>query len=279
MDHHYLPWIISLQHLGHSLRNNWAPVPEEWESHAFCTNLSNTLSGKVSDPDFPNLKQIISKWILESQRHGPASIRQSEIMADLLEDIPDPWCAFFRRKIPVLGLPLDFCLQPNFPDRFKSLSSSLPLQARMAVIKSWGNSWVTTDRFHESERLPCIFGCGGKDLTAHYLACDHFWTLLVGCIEPHISHLYLGVDPRYLVGIRLGLILPSTFNFVLCMIAFKVYHAIKLDYRCEVNRAVEQEDFDEVLRIAQELTLHFAHEFYPRKSTVKRTPISGFAST
>ena len=118
-----------------------------------------------------------------------------------------------------------------------------------------------------------------NDLTAHYFACDHLWTLLVGCIEPHISHLYLGVDPRYLVGIRLGLIHPSAVNIVLCMVAFKVYHAIKLDYRREVTKAVEQDDFDEILRIAHELIVHFAHEFYPRKSKVKRTPVSVFANS
>ena len=38
-----------LHYLGQSLRNNWAPVPEGWKSHAFCTNLSNTLSGNSSD--------------------------------------------------------------------------------------------------------------------------------------------------------------------------------------------------------------------------------------
>ncbi len=95
-----------------------------------------------------------------------------------------------------------------------------------------------------------MFGCGGQDKTSHYLACDHFWTLLVGCIEPRISHLYIGTDPRSLVGIRLGLILPSTLNVVLCMVAFKVYHAIKLDYRFEVNRAIAQDDFVGIFDIA-----------------------------
>ena len=257
-----------LHYLGQSLCNNWALVPEGWKSHVFCTNLSNTLSGNSSDPDFPNLQRIISKHVKECRRNGPASIRQSEIMADLLEDIPDPWYAFFCRKIHVLGLPLDFRLDPAFPEQFKALSSALPIQARMAVIKSWGNAWITIERFHESERLPCVFGCGGVDKTSHYFLCDHLWTLLVGCIVPRTYLLYGDTDPRVKVGIRLGLIFPSTFNIALCMMAFKVYHAIKQDYRLEVNRAIALEDFGEVLHIALELILHLTREFNLLSSVV-----------
>ena len=189
-------------------------------------------------------------------------------MADLLEDIPDAWSAFFDRKICVLGLPLDFRLDPAFPNRFKALSSSLPLQARMAVIKSWGNAWITTERFHESERLPCVFGCGGKDMTSHYMLCDPFWTLLIGCIEPHTSLLFLDMDPRVRVGIRLGLIFPSSRNITFCMLAFKVYHATKQDYQFVVNKAIALDDFGEVLDIAHELILHLTKEFNLRSSVV-----------
>ena len=139
-----------LWYLGQSHRNSWAPVPEGWNSHAFCTNLSDTLAGKISDPDFPNLQQIIFKWVRECRQKGPASISQSGIMADLLADTPDPWAAFFDRANRVLGLHPDLRMDPHFPEHFQKLSAPLPLQARMALIKSWGNSWVTTERFHES---------------------------------------------------------------------------------------------------------------------------------
>jgi len=159
----------------------------------------------------------------------------------------------------------------------------------MAVIKSWGNAWITTERFHESERLPCVFGCGGKDKTSHYFLCDHLWTLLIGCIVPRTSPLYSSTDPRVKVGIRLCLISPSPLNIALCMVAFKVYHAIKQDYRLEVNRAIALEDFQEILDIAHELILHLTKEFNLCSSVVrgsqtvhsvaKNVPMLAFSTT
>jgi len=45
------------------------------------------------------------------------------------------------------------------------------------------------------------------------------------------------------------------------MVAFKVYHAIKQDYRSEVNKAIAPEDLGEVLDILHELILHVVREF------------------
>ena len=83
----------------------------------------------------------------------------------------------------------------------------------------------------------------------------------------HLSTL-LQYRPRVKVGICLGLIFPSTLNIALCMMAFKVYHAIKQDYRLEVNRAIALEDFGEVLQIALELILHLIREFNLLSSVV-----------
>ena len=46
----------------------------------------------------------------------------------------------------------------------------------MHVIKTWINSWSTTDRYHEMTRLRCILGCGcGNDALHHYLVCEQLW--------------------------------------------------------------------------------------------------------
>ncbi len=38
----------------------------------------------------------------------------------------------------------------------------------MRVIKSWVNSWATSDRYHEPVILPCLFGCvGAVDILDH----------------------------------------------------------------------------------------------------------------
>jgi hypothetical protein len=108
--------------------------------------------------------------------------------------------------------------------------------------------------------MACVFGCGGKDMTSHYLLCDHLWTLVVGCMAPCIHNLYMDTEPCVRVGIRLCFIFPSTLNIAFCMVAFKVYHAIKQDYRSEVNKAIASEDFGEVLDIARELILYIIRE-------------------
>ncbi len=41
----------------------------------------------------------------------------------------------------------------------------------MRVIKTWVNSWSTSDRFHEAIRLPCLFGCPHLDRQQHYVFC------------------------------------------------------------------------------------------------------------
>jgi hypothetical protein len=47
----------------------------------------------------------------------------------------------------------------------------------MMFIKTITNSWSTSNRYHETIRLPCIFGCeGAKDTLKHYLSCDILWT-------------------------------------------------------------------------------------------------------
>ena len=70
------------------------------------------------------------------------------------------------------------------------------------------------------------------------------------------------------VGIRLGLIFPSTLNIALCMVAFKVYHAVKQDYRLEVNRAIVSEGFEEILNIVHKLILHAIKEFRLQSTVV-----------
>ena len=42
----------------------------------------------------------------------------------------------------------------------------------MRVVKTWTNSWATSDRYQEPEVLPCLFGCTGEeDVLEHYLVC------------------------------------------------------------------------------------------------------------
>ena len=57
-----------------------------------------------------------------------------------------------------------------FPDVISSLDNidfnglqafmaSLPSRKATMIIKTWSNAWCTSHRFHEEQRLTCIYGC------------------------------------------------------------------------------------------------------------------------
>ncbi len=85
----------------------------------------------------------------------------------------------------------------------------------MRVVKTWVNSWATTDRYHEAIRLPCIFGCPCKDKLAHYIGCPILF-YLTSQVLPQVPALPLE---------RIGLGSPSIHN---CKIAACVFRPITL---------------------------------------------------
>ena len=48
------------------------------------------------------------------------------------------------------------------------LLRQLRVHEAFQVIRTWGNSWSTSDRYHERVRLPCLFGCVGA-YVGHFL--------------------------------------------------------------------------------------------------------------
>ena len=96
---------------------------------------------------------------------------------------------------------------------------------------------------------------------SNYLRCDHLWTLLVGCIAPVLSNLQNGRNDEELSGFRACLINVSPFSILMCMVAFKTYHALKMDYRSDIDKAIEIDDFNGVWNRAIELILHSKCEF------------------
>ncbi len=48
----------------------------------------------------------------------------------------------------------------------------------MRVVKTWVNSWATSDRYHEAVRLPCLFGCRKLDKLPHYVFCPILFFLV-----------------------------------------------------------------------------------------------------
>ena len=152
-------------------------------------------------------------------------------------------------------------MDPFTNTNFTEISKQLPMQARMAVLKTWGNSWATSERYHEETILPCIFGCGGMDNTAHYLQCDILWTLINGCTSPQTHRILQNCPPDRRASIRACLISVNPLTIMQCLVAFKTYHALRMDYRRIIDEAIFTGKYEEIWGTACDLVLYFKQEF------------------
>ena len=215
--------------------------------------------GNVSDPDFPNLRKVILSARREKGVWKERAL-QKTIYKALMADNLDPWPAFFSRKLIVLELEPGLSYTHASSRNFLELSNQLPMQARLAALKSWANSWSTSERYHEDTILPCVFGCGGRDTVAHYITCDILWTIAYGCTRPQIANLYCGRSIKEAAAQRVCLSRISSQSILMCTVVFKVYHALKLDYRAIIDKAVELNDFGLVWDKVIDLVQIFAKE-------------------
>ena len=88
----------------------------------------------------------------------------------------------------------------------------------MRVVKTWVNSWATSDRFHEAVHLPCLFGYeAAKDKTSHYVMCPILCHLL--------TQFRSGVPDCPLK--RIGLVDPTRQSLLTLACAFAGYHATR----------------------------------------------------
>jgi len=238
-------------------------TPQGWHSKAFCTHLHEALSCGISGPDYCAAKGQILSVVRDAQSPPEYCAEgipakdvvstlpvQKRVFALLCTAVPDPWPAFFIRKATVLGIDPPVS-NSAFAAEFLTFSKRLPMQARMAALKTWGNSWCTSERYHEEVILPCVLGCSGKDELAHYLECEFFWTLLEAGTTSRTSELHLCKDSRAC------LIKPSRSSILKLLVAFLAYHALRMRYRDELHRGVEQEDFGKVREIFVTLSRHF----------------------
>ena len=69
------------------------------------------------------------------------------------------------------------------------------------------------------------------------------------------------MDPATVAGSRACLLDVSHRSIMLCMVAFKVYHAIKQDYRADIDMAIAQGHFSDVLHRVFEIILHLIRQF------------------
>ena len=81
--------------------------------------------------------------------------------------------------------------------------------------------------------------------------CDTLWTIIVGCQSSRVDE--LDASP----AARACLVNLSQSSVLRCTLAFKVYHALRMDYRHVVDQAVFTGNFQQVHSVAFDLCRFF----------------------
>ena len=129
------------------------------------------------------------------------------------------------------------------------------MSVAMCVIKTWGNSWATSERYHEEVRLGCIFGCDAKDDLHHYLHCDPIWALFNSVAGTPRTE---WDEPA---EIRTCLLNPTVLRAKRIAVAYRVYHAIRLGHKEELQGALAAHLFAPVHELFLELAHYFCSEY------------------
>jgi hypothetical protein len=127
--------------------------------------------------------------------------------------------------------------EPSWETTLRVLQSAQTHFA-MAALKTLLNSWCTQGRYHDSSADLCIFGCAGAvDDILHYACCQRLWQASAEAAQMPLS---ASVEERLL------LLYPARERLDVMVIAFSVYHAVKLGHPAAVSKAQESSDYGEV---------------------------------
>ncbi len=92
------------------------------------------------------------------------------------------------------------------------------------IMKTWTNAWCTSDRFHETVRLPCLFGCNrATDKQAHYIMCPFLYAIQKFLWAPTAE---IHDDPLPCLALRDTCL--DSLKLVAC--TFSGYHHLKFTY-------------------------------------------------
>ena len=164
---------------------------------------------------------------LRALRLGAAPHMQSKVVAivqDLRFTMQD-WTDLFIRRLSPHLLPsqrADLQLVPW--SEVYSIMNMLGHHHAMILIKSYTASWCTSHRFKKETLLTCVFGCQDSvvpniDKFMHYLYCPVLWSSIAIATSTSMASHPLA---------RLGLLPPHPGHMLKTLIAFSMYHDMKL---------------------------------------------------
>ena len=259
--------LIQAVHLHESLAisAHYNPIPDGWDSDAYCSNLTKAVSGELANEYFPGTRNAIIAIREDFRKKKLKQGLQKSIYKCLLSSVPFALEKVFLARFSKIGIPPDISHLfsqdqiKEFAKTFKCCSKAFIPSAKMALIRTWSNGWFTSYRTQAKTtggiKLPCIFGCDHEeDSLHHYLQCDPLWTIVVSSTCSQVDVL------KWSPPQKACLVDPSPQSFALCMIAFQVYHAMRNTYQQDINQAVLNSDFCPVVCTAFELACHFAEE-------------------
>ena len=146
------------------------------------------------------------------------------------------------------------------------LLRGLSMHEAMCYVKTICNSWTTSSRYHDGKLLNCAFGCrGAPDDLAHYICCPRLWT--------EVDVAAGASDEEELDSVRQRLLVedPTDERARRIVIAFSVYHALKLGHLNLIQKAATENDYGEVLNVTHATAAAYAIKHSRHQEPLRRT--------
>jgi len=251
----WLPSIhsLSMQVLPISQIATGASSPAFWDSVPFAVNLKSARSGF---PELTNVNKGFSEAMQEvssAHRNKTKPKLQKILYKHLLPSIyPLSTSHLIAKRARDLAPAQADDVDLQQIEAACSLLRKLPHYACSHIVKTWVNSWATSDRFHEEVRHKCFFGCPhAKDQLLHYLSCPALWAALE--LLP-LSPSPLPSSPLE----RLGVLHPCLKNLCVISCCFHAYHFTKSHYRIGMSDLVCLSNFCTAFNAAWPKVARFA---------------------
>jgi hypothetical protein len=230
--------------------------PSCWDSPPFAFNLKLIAECFTPTPavdKFLNKSHFVNKArdrLATAAREGTRNLNKSRIRLDgkkvqkefadrfkealLPPSLEELLSSRFNKYFKPLCTP---CFAPCWKDTVSCLKGAQPHFA-MIALKTLLNTWCTQGRYHDCSADQCIFGCAGAvDDISHYASCERLWQASAEAAQMPLS---ASVEERLLLHC------PVRQRLDVLVIAFTVYHAVKLGHPAAAAKAQRTSDFDEI---------------------------------
>ena len=145
------------QHLFLSRWGRGCLAPVGWDTAAFVHNLHKAKHCKFfSTHDFVAIQ---NEFRGDPSYLPPQNRFQARVQQSLISTAPTALCELLDRRIAVLAPGTDLTADSMFSTIAICIRKLSPSN-KIMILRSIVHSWATSYRYHERNKLQCIFGCG-----------------------------------------------------------------------------------------------------------------------